>query len=170
MALTIRSETRFDLASIRNVNEKAFGGCEEADIVDTLRRRGAVLLSLVAVLDSAVVGHILFSPLEIVTPQSRVSAAALGPMGVLPPHQRRGIGSRLVERGLETLRREGLSAVVVLGHPHYYPRFGFVPASTFGIRCQFDVPDEAFMAMELRRGALAGVEGVAHYRPEFGSA
>jgi len=136
--------------------------------VRKLAAAGAVLLSLVAEVDGAVVGHILFSPVTIETEASTKSAVGLAPMAVLPGHQRQGIGARLIERGLQELRRQGHTAVVVLGHPGYYPRFGFERASRFGLRCQFDCPDEAFMALELQPGALAEVRGLVRYRPELG--
>ena len=88
-------------------------------------------------------------------------------MAVLPDHQRCGVGSRLVERGLQVLRGEGHQAVIVLGHPEYYPRFGFVPASRFGIRSTYDVPDNVFMALELQPGSLQNCAGTVHYQPEF---
>ncbi len=95
---------------------------------------------------------------------------SLAPVGVLPSRQNEGIGTMLIEAGLEQLRAEGHPAVVVLGHPSYYPRFGFVPASSFGLRWEMDAPDEAFMALELSAGALAGVRGVVRFRPEFDGA
>ena len=125
-------------------------------------------LSLVAIADGHVIGHILFSPVHIVAESQSADALALGPMAVLPVHQRRGIGSALVRRGLEECRSAGCSALVVLGHPKFYPRFGFVPASRFGIRWEYEVPNDVFMAMELQSGALAGCGGVVKYHPEFG--
>jgi putative acetyltransferase len=88
-------------------------------------------------------------------------------MAVLPEMQRRAIGSALVRRGLEEILAEGFDAVVVLGHPHYYPRFGFLPASRFGLRCEYDVPDEVFMALELRNGSLEHAAGMVRYHPAF---
>jgi putative acetyltransferase len=93
--------------------------------------------------------------------------AGLGPMAVRPAWQRQGIGSQLVREGLEECWRSGYEAVVVLGHPEYYPRFGFVPASRFGLRCEFEAPDEAFMALELRSGVLSAGGGVVRYASEF---
>jgi putative acetyltransferase len=167
-AVTIRREARRDVDAITRVNAIAFGGSEEADIVRRLRDANAVILSLVAEVGGAVVGHILFSPVAIDTPNGEVTAVGLAPMAVLPEHQRKRIGSRLVEEGLRELRLRGYEAVVVLGHPDYYPRFGFARASQFGLRSAIDCADEAFMAIELRPGALAGRTGVVRYRPEFG--
>ncbi len=88
-------------------------------------------------------------------------------MAVLPSFQKRGIGSLLVERGLSILKKAGHRGVVVLGHPQFYPRFGFAPARTFGIRCEYNVPDEVFMALELYAGGLKDCAGLAKYQPEF---
>jgi putative acetyltransferase len=82
-------------------------------------------------------------------------------------YQRQGLGGRLIHAGLEECRRRGFAAVVLVGHPEYYPRFGFVPAHTYGLECEFPVPQAAFMVRELEAGALAGVSGVVRYRPEF---
>jgi len=160
----IRREHPGDEAAVHRVNEDAFGGPDEAAIVEALRANGGVTLSLVAELDGTVIGHILFSPVSI---DPAGAAIGLAPMAVLPGHQRRGVGGSLVREGLELLRQAGHAAVVVLGHPEYYPRFGFVGASRFGLRCEFACPDEAFMAIELSPGALASRPGIVRYRPEF---
>ena len=88
-------------------------------------------------------------------------------MAVLPEHQRQGIGSLLVRRGLELCASRGVGFVVVLGHPNYYPRFGFRPASTFGLTCIWPVPDAVFLALALSPGALSGLNGLVSYAPEF---
>ena len=165
--LTIRQETPKDIDSIRYVNEQAFGQKEEAEIIDKLRKRDVVTLSLVAVQADQIVGHILFSPVSVESEYSSFEAITLAPMAVLPEYQRKGIGSQLVRVGLEECLRLGHEIMVVLGHPDYYPRFGFVPASTYSIKCKYDVPDEVFMALELRQGALSGRSGVVKYQPEF---
>lgn len=140
----------------------------EAEIVNKLRSRGAVTLSLVAELEGRVVGHILFTPVRIITPAGESSAVGLGPMAVLPAYQKQGLGSQLVEQGLSECKRMGQVMVIVLGHLHYYPRFGFKNAAIFGIRCQEAVPEEAFMLVELAEGAAQGfVGGVVYYQPEF---
>lgn len=164
--LRVRPEGPDDARAVRAVNVAAFPTSEEADIVDALRAAHAVLLSLVAEEDSVVIGHILFSPVAIDRPGASTVAAGLAPMAVVPPHQRRGIGGLLVAAGLDALRIAGERAVVVVGHPAYYPRFGFIPAASFGLRWEGG-HDEAFFAIELIPGALAGV-GVVRYRPEFG--
>jgi len=165
--LTIRPETPGDTGAIRAVNEDAFGNSSEADLVEKLRTRGAITLSLVATDRNKIIGHILFSPVTIASGNAIYEALGLGPMSVLTSCQRQGIGSQLVLAGLQECRRLGNKIVVVLGHPDYYPRFGFVPASTYNINCEYDVPDEVFMAMELFTGALEGKSGTARYQPEF---
>jgi putative acetyltransferase len=163
----IRPERREDASQIRHVNELAFGQPAEADLVDTLRRTCAEALSLVAEDDDGViVGHILFTP--VVVDGRLALGMGLGPMAVLPDHQRQGIGSQLVRRGLDSLRERGCPFVVVVGHPEYYPRFGFEPASLHGLACQWDgVRDSAFMVLILDLNAMTGVSGVAKYREEF---
>jgi putative acetyltransferase len=157
-----------DVTAIRRVNELAFGQPAEADLVDALRENGKVLLSLVAVEGDDVAGHILFSPVRIEPEGPPLSAVGLAPMAVLPELQNRGIGSQLVRAGLDECRKSGYDCVVVLGHAHYYPRFGFVRASRFNLKSEYDVPDEVFMALELREGSLSGHGGLVRYESEFG--
>jgi Predicted acetyltransferase len=165
--ILIRTEQPEDIAAIRRVNERAFNSPAEADLVDRLREHGKVTLSLVAVHETQIVGHILFSPVVIESTQQSIPAIGLAPMAVLPELQNQGIGSLLVKAGLDECRRSGHQIVVVLGHPEYYPRFGFAPASRYGIRSEYDVPDEVFMAMELQDGALIACAGTVKYQPEF---
>lgn len=165
--LTIRPETPEDIDFIRDVNEEAFGEKEEAVLVEKLRSRQAATLSLVAVCEGNIVGHILFSPVTIESANQSFTAVGLGPMAVLPLYQKRGIGSQLVRAGLEECRHLGHEIVVVLGHPDYYPRFGFVLARPKGIDCEFEAPEEAWMILELREGALAGKSGIVKFQPEF---
>ncbi len=162
---TVRYELPRDHDAVRQIHRLAFAGPTEASLVDRLRGSEGTI-SLVAEEAGAVVGHIFFSPVQIVGARTEVRITALGPMAVTPSRQRNGIGSQLVGRGLEECRRKGYQAVVVLGHPGYYPRFGFRRGSTFGLRCQFEAPDEAFMAMELTPGALSG-GGEVRYAAEF---
>jgi len=178
MNIEIREERDGDREVIRRINEVAFGGMEEADIVDKLRQSCSNLLSLVAVVDELPVGHILFSPVTIEKrtassngPGEPIPGMGLGPMAVFPEHQRAGIGYQLVREGLKRLRAASTPFVIVLGHPEYYPRFGFQPASRYGIQCQWEgVPDQAFMILAFQDSALRGVSGIARYRDEFGEA
>jgi len=164
---TIRPEKPEDLPLIRHVNELAFGQPAEADLVEKLRDACSDALSLVAE-DSAIVGHILFSPVVVAAMERRVVGMGLAPLAVRPDRQRQGIGSQLVRRGLDILRARGCPFVVVVGHPEYYPRFGFEPASKRGLVSQWEgIPDAAFMVLVLDAHALAGASGVAKYRDEF---
>ncbi len=164
----IRSEQPQDVGGIRHVNLTAFDSIVEADIVDALRQQAQPFVSLVAVDGEDVIGHIAFSPVTLAS-HPDLPIAGLAPMAVLPSHQRKGIGSSLVRAGLGECARVGFVAVVVLGHDKYYPRFGFVRASTFGLSSEFPVPDEVFMALELQPGTLGTRHGVVRYHPAFGS-
>jgi putative acetyltransferase len=169
--INIRLERPEDVAEVRAVNEAAFEQPAEANIVDQVRQACPESLSLVAEDGTGVVGHILFSPVVVESSGCRVTGMGLAPMAVLPDRQSKGIGSRLVKRGLEILRERGCPYVVVLGHPDYYPRFGFQRASLHGLSSQWDgVPDEAFMVLILVGDAMAGTSGVARYRDEFNDA
>jgi len=178
MNVEIREEERGDREVIRRINEAAFDTNAEAGLVDKLRQSCTNLLSLVAVSDDLPVGHILFSPITIDNRAANsggsgepILGMALAPMAVLPAYQGAGIGSQLVREGLKRLRTASTPFVIVLGHPGYYPRFGFKPASRYGIRCQWEgVPDQAFMILIFDERALQGISGVARYREEFGEA
>jgi putative acetyltransferase len=167
--ITIRPEKNEDLEAIQKVNTEAFGQKNEADLVEEVRKSNAFIpeLSLVALLDGTVVGHILFSKIKIQTKDSEVPALCLAPMAVLSDYQNRGIGTDLVKQGLEECKRLGHKIVVVIGHPNYYPRFGFSSAGVKGLEVSFEVPDEAFMAIELDLGALNGVSGVVKFPKAF---
>ncbi len=166
MKVLIRQEQLRDCDQIRTVNEAAFGRSDEADLIDALRAEGVVLLSLVAELDDQIVGHILFSRMTIETAQAAIPAVSLAPMAVLPDHQGHQIGSRLVQDGIVQLRELGERIVLVLGHEHYYPRFGFSAEAASHLSSPF--PPEAFMALELQEGALAGIKGAVRYPAAFG--
>ncbi len=165
--MIIRREEPQDIATIRWVNEQAFGGSSEANAIDQLRDRGAAVLSLVAVIDDRVVGHLFFSPITIEAPDRSWPGLGLAPLSVLPEFQRQGIGTALMNAGLEECRRLGHERVIVLGHPDYYPRFGFERASLHGVRFEFEAPDEACLILALHPGALDGVSGLAKYQPEW---
>jgi putative acetyltransferase len=155
-----------DVAAIDAVNRAAFNQPNEATLVALLRKEASPLVSLVAETDGELVGHVLFSPVTL-TGHPGAALMGLAPMAVAPPMQRRGIGSMLIRAGLDACERLGCEGVVVLGHAQYYPRFGFRPASAFGLRCEYDVPDEAFMARELAPGGLAGKRGTIKYHAAF---
>ena len=168
MEVVIREEAPNDANPIHVLNAAAFETDAEARLVTALRAHGRLALSLVAVENSLVVGHVAFSPVTVSRPDRSVLAGVgLGPMAVTPSLQGRGIGTRLARIGLERLRAAGHPFCVVLGHPDFYPRFGFKRASGYGIRWERDVPEEVFFALELAPGALEGVSGVVRYSPEF---
>jgi len=164
--IEIREERSDDVPAVRDLNRRAFGQDQESNIVDALRANGAALLSLVATLNDQVVGHIMYSPVSI---EGNVTGAALGPMALLPEHQRQGIGSKLIETGNQKLKDAGYPFITVVGHADYYPRFGFRPAGEHGIKCEWDVPDDVFMLLVLDEAKTEGVSGLAKYRHEFSS-
>jgi putative acetyltransferase len=163
----VRADAAGDAPAVRAVHMAAFDRPAEADLVEALRRTGALAVSCVAEADCVVVGHVALSPVTLGADRGRPRVLGLGPMAVAPERQRTGIGTALVRDALARARAAGWTAAVVLGHPEYYPRFGFRPASTFGIGCRYDVPDAAFMAMELVPGSLAGTSGTVEYHPAF---
>lgn len=162
--MRIRSEHTADIESIGQVNRLAFGGEDETSIVGRVRESAHPIISLVADEDG-VVGHILFSPVTIGEDHEGL-LMGLGPVAVTPVRQRQGIGSALIRAGLEECRRLGVRGVVVVGHPEYYPRFGFTRASGFGLTCEFEVPDDVFMALELVKSAF-GAGGLIRYHASF---
>ena len=164
--MLIRAEEEKDWAAVQVVNTCAFETSAEARLVTRLREEAKPVVSLVAEADGEIVGHIIFSPVSL-SGHPRLEILGLGPMAVLPRHQRKGIGSALVRAGLEQVKQLGFGAVVLVGHAEFYPRFGFRPAARFGIACQFEVPAEAFMALELKPGYLADVTGTVEYHRAF---
>ena len=169
--ISIRREQPDDIPAVRLINELAFESPAEADLVDKLRLACPDALSLVAEDDGRLVGHILFTPTLIESEGETVRGMGLAPMAVSPPHQRQGVGSKLVEHGLAQLKGRGCPFVIVLGHPDFYPRFGFEIAGRLGLTCQWeDVPGEAFMAVVYDQTAMEGVHGVVKYRQEFDEA
>jgi len=168
---TIRREQPGDEAQIYDVNLRAFGREVEPEVVDMLRISCPEGVSLVAEEGGSIVGHILFTPAVIEGDGCSVIGAGLAPLAVVPDYQGQGIGSALVVAGLEEMRQAGQPFVVLVGDPGHYPRFGFVRASQYGIRPEYEeVPDEAFMIIVFDEGKLQGITGVAHERPEFAAA
>lgn len=165
--ITIRQENSQDVEAIYNLNVLAFGQKEEAEIVDFLRSNKLLILSLVAVENNKVVGHVAFSSV-IVESVSIIKAIGLAPIAVLPDYQKQGIGKQLIQTGLQLIKEKNHDVVFVLGDSHYYSRFGFVAANKFGIKWEIDVLPEIFMVKELREGALAGIKnGIAKFHPVF---
>lgn len=164
--MLIREEILSDCEAIGELNRTAFEGDAEAELIERLRDDGAVIASLVAVENDKMVGHILFSHLAIETEEGIVRAVSLAPMAVAPRVQRRGIGSALVRRGLEVCRDRGKSLVVVVGHPAFYPRFGFSTELAMNLHSPYSGSD-AWMALELIPGALKDVKGTVRYPAAF---
>ena len=165
--MVIREIAAGDEAAAFLVETAAFAREDEARIVNRLRAQNVPLIEWVAEIDAELIGHALFSPVTVQNGTAVCEAMALGPIGVLPPWQGQGIGSRLIRAGLKSCREAGHEIVFVLGHPEYYPRFGFETASDYGLRCEFNPPPVAFMVQALRPGALNGVHGVVYYHPAF---
>lgn len=162
----LRVEKDDDRDAVRALYLASFDGPGEAVLVERLRDQADSRIALVAEAGDRIVGHILFTPVQILeAPHLRMMG--LAPMAVLPELQRRGVGSLLASAGLERCRDAGFGAVVVLGHPDYYPRFGFRPAGGFGLDCEYDVPPEVFQVLELQDEALAGVSGTVRYHASF---
>ena len=169
MDIHIRRENPGDHQAVRMLNDAAFGQPAEGMMVEALRQNPRFVpeLSLVAVGDSTAVGHILFFPIDIVTPGGRVVSLSLAPLAVRPDLQGKGIGGRLVAEGIRAAEAAGFDSIIVMGHPGYYPRFGFTPASRWSIEPPMEAPDEAFMALELVQGSLKGMAGVIEYPREY---
>ncbi len=166
--VVIRPEEPADTAAVYEIVERAFGSPLEARLVDELRETADPRVSLVATCDDRVVGHVFFSPVRVgADDPSDPPAMGLGPVGVLPDRQGEAIGSKLCVAGLERVRVLGSPFCVVLGHPTYYPRFGFAPAAARGLYFLAGVDLPAFMVLELEPGALGGRAGLVRYAPEF---
>ena len=174
--ITIRKEESFDHNWVIELTEKAFETLEISDhnegkLVDKLRKAPTFIeeLSLVAEHNGQVVGHILFTPIIIDNGQQQFRSLVLAPVSVLPEFQKRGIGGQLIRAGHQKAIELGFQSVILIGHPEYYPRFGYKPASTWGIKTHYELPsDDVFVAVELIEGALSNVSGMVIFPPEFG--
>ncbi|MGI9544238.1 MAG: GNAT family N-acetyltransferase [Cyclobacteriaceae bacterium] len=165
----IRSETPEDYTLIDTINDEAFGQPDEGLLIRALRKRSDFIpdLSLVAWVKGNPIGHVLFTPIEIHSGEKSFGSLALAPMAVRPQYQKKGVGTALVAAGIEKARQLGFKSIIVLGHPKYYPRFGFRPASLWSIKAPFEVSDDAFMALELTKEGLEGIHGTVAYPEEF---
>jgi putative acetyltransferase len=164
--MIVRDEEPADYDTVHTLNRSAFETEVEAGLVDALRQQADPIVSLVAVDGATVVGHIMLSPVSL-SDHPNLVIMGLAPMAVLNEHQNKGVGSALVRAGLERCRELGAGAVVVLGHASYYPRFGFMPSTQFGIRSEYDVPDDVFMVLELLPGYLTDAAGTITYHAAF---
>lgn len=167
LRMNIREEQPADVDKIWKVNSEAFETDVEANLVNALRSSGCVYISLVAETDGEIIGHIFFTPVKLTENKNNLNIIGLAPMAVSSQFQNKGIGSKLVNTGLEYCKSRGYDAVVVLGHPAYYPKFGFVPSIKYGIKSEYDVPDDVFMILELVPEALKGHKGIIKYNEEF---
>jgi len=165
--ILITEENESDFDQVWNLNIKAFGREDEAKLVNILRYSGISYISLTAKRNNKILGHILFTPVKLIGNNKNLKIMGLGPMAVNPGYQRQGIGTKLIIAGIEACKNEGYDAVVVLGHPEYYPKFGFVQSSNYGISCEYDAPTEAFMILELTKGVLKGKSGIIKYNNAF---
>ncbi len=164
--MLIRDETEADQGTVHALHLSAFDTSSEANLVDVLREQATPFFSLVAGDEENVVGHIMFSPVSL-SGHTNLKLMGLAPMAVKPEHQRKGVGSALVREGLGQCKRSGVAAVVVLGYPEFYRRFGFVCSSRFDIKSEYDVPEDVFMVVELLSNSLRGKSGMVKYHAAF---
>lgn len=170
MEVKIRQESKDDFTEVFEINKLAFGQDNEARLVDLLRNSNAFIpeLSLVAVFEEKIVGHILFTKIKIIdNNKGEAESLALAPMAVRPEVQNKGIGGQLIQAGLDKAKELKYKSVIVLGHEHYYPKFGFSPADKWNIKSPYDVPKDIFMALELETGRLKNISGLVKYPKEF---
>ena len=170
MNLIIRQENNADYKKIYELNLLAFEEKEEAVLVDLLRKNDEFIpqLSLVALYNNEIVGHILFTKIRIIDDnENEQESLALAPMAVLPKYQKKGIGGTLIKKGLNIATKLNFKSVIVLGHEHYYPKFGFVPTVKWNIKSPFEVPANVFMGIELVKNSLENVSGIVKYPKEF---
>ena len=169
--MILRQEKQDDFTDIFEVNQLAFGQENEAKLVDALRNNPTSFvpeLSIVATEKNKIVGHILFTKINIKDEQgNNYESLGLAPIAVRPESQKKGIGGQLIRKGLEVARGLGFKSVIVLGHEHYYPKFGFEPSEKWNVKSPFDVPSKCFMAIELVKDGLKNMSGTVIYPKEF---
>lgn len=165
--LIIRHEKSGDQSTIRSILIEVFGQASEADLVVRIEKRNAHILSLVAVIDEKVVGHILFTPITVNVGGEVPRGVALGPLSVSPSHHGKGIGSALSKQGLDICREMGYEIAIVYGHPSYYPKFGFKLMAECDFSVLRDIPKEKCLIAELKEGILKGKQGTVQYLPDF---
>ncbi|MFX1521000.1 MAG: GNAT family N-acetyltransferase [Promethearchaeota archaeon] len=168
MEIRIRQEVKEDYKRVYEINKMAFGQENESKLIEKIRRGPNFVpeLSLVAEKDNEIVGHILFSKMKIVG-ESEYETLMLAPLAVIPKLQKQGIGGKLIKKGIEKAIELGFDSIIVVGHKDYYPKFGFQKASKWGVQCPFEVPEGAFMAIELTEKALENKAGVVQFPEEF---
>lgn len=168
--IKIRSEVKGDYEAITVVNDKAFKGTQESQIVKKLRVTKSFdpELSLVADNDNQIIGHILLTETTLeISSQEKRSLLLLAPMAILPEYQKNGIGKQLILKAIEKAKKTDYPAIILLGHPEYYSRFGFKPSSLWNIKMDIDAPEEAIMILELKEKALQNIQGIVHLNPAF---
>ena len=172
--LTIREEEIKDYNEVEKVVEESFKTAEFSDkdehnLVRRLRNSNEFIkeLSLIAEDENKILGHVLLTKALINGEDTSFEALALAPLAVLPEYQKSGIGKKLMNKAIERARELGYKSIVVLGHEKYYPKFGFEKASKYGVKAPFEVPDEAYMILELLPGGLNGVSGIVEYSKAF---
>lgn len=171
MMIQIREENESDYTAIKNVNDKAFNQPQEGIVIGKIRNSGSPFISLVAEIDKKIVGHVFFSPAEIENNGEKITGMGLAPVAVLPGYQKQGIGKMLINEGIHLIKKQSIPFIIVLGHEHYYPKFGFETASKYGIKCQWQgIPDEAFMILLLDKAKMKNVHGIARYLEEWNEA
>lgn len=165
--MEIRQSCKSDRPEIENIHIKAFGEQKGPEIADLVRgllddNTAIPILSLVAIENEKIIGHILFTKVKIIQTTEPVTAQILAPLAVLPDFQGKGVGNKLIQEGLNQLKQSGVELVFVLGHADYYPRSGFTPAGILGYEAPYHIPEEhagAWMVQELRSGVIGRVKG-----------
>lgn len=167
--MKVRAEIPADSPAIRAIHLLAFPTPQESELVDRLRNNGAASLSMVAEYQRAVIGHVLFSPVQLGEGPAAVDGLGLAPVGVLPHRQKQGVGTLMISEALRKLAADKCPFVVVLGDPAFYARFGFRPAREFGVHCKWEALADAFMLLPIDIDRVSRASGLARYRDEFDS-